>query len=75
MSNLSSNMTGKNPCDICHQKQCFGCILNRYNRVYVCKAYDCMLNYEDSCILNIYDVCGCRMEADGIALKDEEDEE
>ena len=69
-------MTGENPCNICHQKQCHGCVLERfYNAVYECKAVECMLNYEGSCIISMYDDCGCRMEADGIELKDDEEED
>lgn len=56
-------MKDANPCDICKSKDnCSDeCILNRiYNKAFYCKAYDCFVNYEGSCLLSLYDDCECR---------------
>ena len=65
-------MKGDNPCNICSQKICEGCILQRFNRKSTCKAYYCMLNYEGSCLVDLYDDCGCRMIYDGEVLTEGE---
>ena len=55
-------MSGENPCNICHadckEEECIFYL--RYNRAYVCEAYDCFVNCEGSCLLSLYDDCGCR---------------
>lgn len=56
-------MNGENPCNICNQQDCdkADCVLHRvYNKVYYCEVYDCMLNYEGNCLLDLFDDCGCR---------------
>ena len=70
-------MNGENPCNICHAdcRCALGgyteydgtpCIFYlRYNRANVCEAYDCFVNYEGSCLLSLYDDCGCRRFYDG----------
>ncbi len=62
-------LNSEHPCNICnHKDECFEieCPLdNRYNEIFVCQQYDCMLNREGSCLINIYDDCGSRKTADG----------
>lgn len=64
-------MGGENPCNICHDRKefCDGddCIFfwQRNTKAYVCEAYDCFVNYEGSCLLSLYDDCGCRKMHDG----------
>lgn len=69
-------MSGENPCNICHAdcSKALGsdewgdnaCMFyQRYNEAYVCEAYDCFINYEGSCALNLYDDCGCRKYFEG----------
>lgn len=56
-------MSGDNPCNICQCENCFeqDCILHRiYNKVNECGVDECFLNCEGSCLLNLYDDCGCR---------------
>jgi len=61
-------MSGENPCNICRNKDNCGdtdCVLNRiWSKELYCKAYECFLNYEGSCLLSLYDDCGCRKGAD-----------
>jgi hypothetical protein len=55
-------MEGQNPCNIC-KLDCneVDCVLNRiHNEVNYCHAYDCMVNYEGGCLMDLYDDCGCR---------------
>lgn len=50
-------MSDKHPCDSCNE-QCDGCFWYiRYNKRNSCDKYDCMYNYEDTCVLEIYDEC------------------
>lgn len=60
-------MSGENPCNICHAdcENALGedesCIFHmRFNKTYQCAAYKCMANYEGTCLLDLYDDCGCR---------------
>lgn len=55
------DMDSKNPCDICeNESKCEECVLHRmYNKAYECCVYECFLNYEGSCLISIYDDCGC----------------
>jgi len=65
--------SGDNPCNICKQRNCEGCALHRYNTKYLCSANDCFLNYEGSCMLSLYDDCGCRKYFDGENNGEEEE--
>lgn len=61
-------MRDEHPCNICkHKLECFEieCPLDHtYNKAYECHQYDCFLNREGSCLINIYDNCGARKSAD-----------
>ena len=52
-------MKGDNPCNICkHTDDCDGCILD--DLVFhsaECNNYDCMLNYDCGCLLNMDEKC------------------
>lgn len=53
-------MDKRNPCDICMKEECEDCVLNIiYSKKYQCNASKCFLNYEGTCNISIYDVCGC----------------
>lgn len=69
-------MNEEHPCNICkYGEKCFeiGCPLEaRYNAVYYCEQYDCFLNYEGACKIEVYDKCGSRMTADGTEPEVEE---
>ena len=57
------SMEGENPCNLCQSRDCLDqdCILQRiYNKVNECSVGACFLNYEGSCLLSLYDDCGCR---------------
>lgn len=69
-------MRGDNPCNICHadcetvlggDEYCGNSCMfyQQYNKVYTCEAYDCFVNYEGSCLLSLYDNCGCRKHFEG----------
>lgn len=65
-------MSGGNPCNICPAdcENVLGieraCIFHmRNNKTYECGAYNCFCNKEGSCLLNIYDDCGCRKYFEG----------
>lgn len=51
-----------NPCNICQNrtKDCMesDCRLSTFLLNSNCTNYDCMLNYEDSCIIGIAEKCG-----------------
>lgn len=51
-------MDQKNPCDCCSKQLCDDCVLGDFNRRFECCNHDCMLNYEGSCMISIYDHCG-----------------
>lgn len=60
-------MNGEHPCNICTNKLCeepenYGdCVWERvYSTSFSCNNYDCMLNYEGSCIGSFYGRCGCQ---------------
>ena len=53
----------RNPCDLCKRKchdvdSDFECAFERYTGKYHCSEYQCFLNYEGSCMVNLYDRCG-----------------
>lgn len=61
-------MSGENPCNICKYESCekMDCVLNRiYNKSYECPVGDCFLNHEGSCLISLYDDCGCRKAKEG----------
>ena len=60
-------MDGEHPCNICTNKICeepetYGdCVWQHiYDKSFSCDTYDCMLNYEVSCIGSFYGRCGCQ---------------
>lgn len=57
----------RNPCDLCGLECSEAeCVLYRvYNEAIYCSAHECFVNYEGSCLLSLYDDCGCRKSAEG----------
>ena len=54
----------QHPCNLCKKQNCNvgdeDCIFYlRFNRQYECAAWDCIVNYEGTCLLELYDACGC----------------
>ena len=61
------NMIGEHPCNICTNEICkktetYGdCVWQHIcDKSFSCDTYDCMLNYEGSCLGCFYDKCGCK---------------
>ena len=52
----------RNPCELCEDtSECAECVLHRPGEIVTyCAADRCFLNYEGSCMIGIYDDCGCR---------------
>ena len=56
----------RNPCDLCKRKKCFDvdddsgfeCAFHGYTSKYHCSELQCFLNYEGTCMVNLYDRCG-----------------
>lgn len=51
-------LSGRNPCDLCHRKECEDCVLVAHPKECTCANYDCFLNYDGSCVLSLFDECG-----------------
>lgn len=51
----------KNPCDLCKKKDCdydFDCAFGGIAKNYTCAELQCFLNYEGSCMVELYERCG-----------------
>lgn len=51
-------MSGSNPCDVCRNEYCGNCCLFVATNEYQCANYDCFLNYEGNCLIQVFDKCG-----------------
>lgn len=58
-------MDGEHPCNVCESRRCedseccMDCVWKHiYSPSYSCENYDCMMNYESSCLGSFYDRCG-----------------
>ena len=49
---------GRNPCDLCHRKECEDCVLVTHSKECECANYECFLNFDGSCVLSLFDECG-----------------